>query len=159
MAKWLDYQSQRLRAPCPENCRPHAWRYRLQRLKSISIVFLVVSMGSLTTLLSLSQILCFPCCDTSKSVATFATVTTPLLRPLPPLGATNLTLSTNDQNQAQGKQKHKKINILPKKSFLLEAMLQHQEEANSEMVCLACLYRQKGLWPGCVHQSISPSCK
>lgn len=95
MAQWLDYQSQRLRAPRPENCRPHARRYRLQRLKSISIVFLIVSMGSLTTPLSLSQILCFPCCDT-----TFTTATTALLLPLPPHGATNLTLSTNDKNQA-----------------------------------------------------------
>lgn len=90
MAQWLNYLSQRLRAPRPENCRLHARRYRLQRLKSISFVFLVVSMGSLTTLLSLSQILCFPYCNTSKSVATFATATTPLLLPLPPLGATQL---------------------------------------------------------------------
>lgn len=74
MTQWLDYQSQRLRAPCPENCRPHAPRYRLQRLKSTSIVFLVVSMGPLTTLLSLSLILC---------LVVFPAATPP--NPLPPL--------------------------------------------------------------------------
>lgn len=74
MAQWLDYQTQRLRAPCPENCRPHAPSYRLHRLKSISIAFLVVSMGPLTTLLSLSLTLC---------LVVFPAATPP--SPLPPL--------------------------------------------------------------------------
>lgn len=102
MAQWLDYQTQRLRAPCPENCRPHAPSSRLHRLKSISIAFLVVhgtfNYPFITVPDPMSR--CFSCRDTSKSVATFATAATPLLRLLPPLSATDLTLSTSDKSQA-----------------------------------------------------------
>lgn len=98
MAQWLDYQTQRLRAPCPENCRSHALSYRLHRLKSICCLHGTFNYPFIAVPDPMSR--CFSCCDTSKSVATFATATTPLLRLLPPLSATDLTLSTNDKSQA-----------------------------------------------------------